>query len=394
MRDLWREEEGFTLIELVVALSVLAVAVAATATVFYAGIRTGSADTHRVNGVALASRMSDQLRLVAYDRLGMADGTSSSNDPVCDSASPIVIVANPAVAASDPPASTANVTYTVQRCVQWVADSHPWSSQSYKRTTVVVSWSDVTGSHTVRQDSIAYPGGLGPAGTTTTTTAPSCTGSPLPAAVVVPSSASPLAARLTWVTPLGSPVPIESWIVQYSTDGFTTTNTATDDLATAPPNGFNTFVVGGLSSSTAYAFRVIAVGPAACAPVPRSTAAQTSLTTGTGTAVAGCVALLVSVSPTVAQRDPGTSSLAPQSVRVTVNTNGNCSGLVATYAPNAGATGSVTLSSNGAVWSGTVPAALATDAWDLGQHTISITQAGVAMASADLCVVNAGVTAC
>jgi len=377
-----RDEAGFTLIELVVALSVLAVAIAATATVFYAGIRTGSTDTHRVNGVALATRESDQLRLVAYDRLGLVSGTSASNDPACASGSPVVIVDNPAVTATDPPATTANIAYTVQRCVQWVGDSNNPTAQSYKRTTVVVSWSDVTGSHTVRQDSIAYPGGLGPAGTTSTTEAPSCTGTPLAANNLTASSASPLAARLTWTTPNGSPTPIESWIVQYSTDGFTTTNTATDDLPSSPSN---TFVVGGLSSNTAYSFRVIAVGPASCQPVAQSSAAQTSLTTGTGTAVAGCVALLVSISPSVAQRGSGAPS-------ITVNTNGHCSALTATYAPNADTTGSVALSPGGPVWSGALPGA--TDAWDLGEHTITVTQSGVTVASADLCVVNAGVTSC
>jgi prepilin-type N-terminal cleavage/methylation domain-containing protein len=385
-----RDEEGFTLIELVVALSVLAVAIAATATVFYAGIRTGSTDTHRVNGVALATKQTDQLRSVAYDDLGLITGTSPANDAACDTGDPVVVVANPAVAASDPPLTIANIAYGVARCVQWVADSSGLGQ--YKRTTVVVTWSDDTGAHAVRQDSIAYPGGLGPAGSTTTTTAAACVGSPLAATNLNAASASPLAAHLTWTTPNGSPLPIDSWIVEYSADGFATTNTATDDLVASDPNGSNAFLVGGLAPNTSYAFRVIGVGPAACRL--QSPAAQASLGTGTGASVAGCVALLVSISPSVVQRDAGAPTVPAQSVAVTVNTNGHCSALMASYAPSADTTGSVSLSQSGPVWSGAIPAAGATDAWDLGAHAITITQAGVTVASGDLCVVNAGVTAC
>jgi prepilin-type N-terminal cleavage/methylation domain-containing protein len=387
-------EAGFTLIELVVALAVLAVAVAATTSVFYAGFRTGKIDVDRVNAVALASRQSQLIRLVAYPQLGLPVGTTTTSDPACDSNPAIVTVSPATVVPVDPPATIAAVAYSVSRCVQWAADSKPFGAQSYKRTTIVVTWSDQGGSHAVRQDSIAYPGGLGPAAATTTTTAPAC-GAPLPATDLTATQSSPTAALLAWTTQTGSPTPISSWIVQYSTDGFVTTNTLSDSVLSAGPGQSNKFIVGGLSPSvTTYRFQVIAVGPAACSS-PQSAAYQSGFASAAGAPALSCVAQLVTLTPAVAPRQSGFSTLAPQSVTVTVNTNGNCSALSAQYSPSAGVTGSVPLSAaTGGVWTATLPAPLATDAWDLGLHQITILQAATNVATADLCVVNQGVAAC
>src|SRR5947209_3000828 len=58
---------------------------------------------------------------------------------------------------------------TIKRAIVWVGvgpDTH-----AYKRAIAIASWKDTSGTHAVRQDSEVYPGGLGPAsGSPTSTT--------------------------------------------------------------------------------------------------------------------------------------------------------------------------------------------------------------------------------
>jgi hypothetical protein len=386
-----RTDEGFTLIELVMAVTVLALAIFGLAAVFGASIRTGAVDVHRTNAVALATQWSERLRAVPYEHLGLADGDTSS---ACDNGASIVVVDQPGVTVADAlPTIMGGVAFTVDRCVVWTSDSNLVATTAYKRSTVTVSWTDEAGPHLVRQDAAAYPGGLGPA-TSTSTTLVTCGGPPDPAASVGVSLPTPVTAELDWSTPAGSPTPIDAWLVEYSADGWVTTNVVTDRLIAAPAGTSNEDTVGGLASNTNYAFRVVALPSPAC-PVGGSSPTEATVTTGTDSGGGpSCAAGLATVSPPVVARDLGSSDIGSLALTVAVAGNGHCSALVVAYQATA-ATGVETTSLSkitGDHWQAQVPAS--TEVWDLGLHTLTISEGGVPVAQVTVCVVNAGATAC
>ena len=117
---------------------------------------------------------------------------------------------NPANAS---PVTQGAIKYSARRYVVWANASDPSSTfaKAYKRLTVIVSWSDAAGAHTVRQDSILYPGGQGQyqgpmGGTSTTTTTAGVTqpNAPVLAAIVpLASPADRTQIALSWSQPGG-----------------------------------------------------------------------------------------------------------------------------------------------------------------------------------------------
>ena len=66
-------EEGFTIVEMMVALSLLAVAMVALSGVFFGGLKAASATSNRTAAVALATRETEAIRAVPYDEIGFYD---------------------------------------------------------------------------------------------------------------------------------------------------------------------------------------------------------------------------------------------------------------------------------------------------------------------------------
>jgi hypothetical protein len=375
------------------AVTVLALAIFGLAAVFGASIRTGAVDVHRTNGVALATQWSERLRAVPYEQLGLAHGDTS---PACDGGGAVVVVAQPGVSATDAvPTTIGGIAFTVDRCVEWTSDSNSVATAAYKRTTVEVSWADEGGSHQVRQDAAAYPGGRGPAVSTTTTTTVSCGGPPDPATSLGVTLPTPVTAELDWSTPSVSPTPIGGWRVEYSADDWATTNIVTDHLASAPPGMPNQATIGGLGSKTDYAFRVVALPTPDCA-VSESTPTEVTVKTGKETGGPSCTVGLTTVSPPVATRDAGSAALDPLTLTVAVASNGKCSALNVAYQPTA-AIGVETAPLDqvtGDHWQVQIPNSGPAETWDLGLHTLTITDGGVTVAEATVCVVNSGATSC
>ncbi|MDA8392835.1 MAG: type II secretion system protein [Actinomycetota bacterium] len=192
-------EDGFTLIELVVALALFAILMAPLAEVFYTSIGTSSADRVRVVAIAMASRTSQQMASVPYaslgfygDQAGFSTGWESgdaTSDATPDSGNTVELSATTPAGTTppvDPVSHTtqSGTTFTIQRFVTWadaVTGSGRLDEGAYKRTTVLVCWpatgtlplsactnstSQVVpvqpGQHTVQIGSAVYPGGLGP----------------------------------------------------------------------------------------------------------------------------------------------------------------------------------------------------------------------------------------
>jgi prepilin-type N-terminal cleavage/methylation domain-containing protein len=424
-----RGQEGFTLLEMIVAVLILAVAFTALAGVLTSGIRTADASTHRAEGFTIATRVIEGMHAVPYSLLGFyADQSPAAwgtNTTVilgsCSTACGITPLLKPAGTDTE-----AGITYTVQRYIYWegaTAVSPPAASapatttdsQAYKGVTVTVTWTDRVGSHTVEQDSIIYPGGLGtytgPGGQATTTT--STTAATLPGAPGTPtlwptqpaaSSASDGQEIDVSVPPTGSGGTPQAYYLQYSTDPTFTTGVGQVDYPVTP----NTQIqVQGLAASTTYYFRAYATNAAgtgpyssslsATTPAPATTTTTTSATTstttgGTTTTSTTSTTLPCSVgSFTISTNTSGKTYLhkktgaLTENIGLSVNVTGSCSasvtvGSVGTNgATDPGSPYPLSGPSSGGQWAGTI----FSSTWPaptVGTHTMTVYVNGSAIA--------------
>jgi prepilin-type N-terminal cleavage/methylation domain-containing protein len=294
-RDKHTDERGFTIIELTVALGLLAIIAAGLSGVFWSAIRTASIANHRTDGASIASREIEGMRAVPYAQVGFYQdqlpgyvssfeglatvslgATSPSSGPNVPEMQPVTPDPNAAANyAPDPDPSNAlpvrlgNINFSVARYVVWVdAQDAPGHTdvQAYKRLTVMVTWTDVVGSHTVREDSVLYPGGQGPyggaqgaSGTTTTTMQVSNPPPVAPTATVTvpPDPQGEQTVQVNW-TQSGSGGPTDTFSVEWSTDpSFPQNNFG---IVNGLANNSTTYPANPLQPSTTYYFEVIAYG--------------------------------------------------------------------------------------------------------------------------------------
>ena len=283
-----KSEDGFTIIEMVVSLAILAVVMAPLAGVFWSAMRTAGTANHRTDGSSIASRELEGIRAVPYaqvgfysDQTGYVSSFESRSTVLLGSTSPSSGTLIPQIQpqtpdpnaastfAPDPDPSNASpivqggVSYSVKRYIVWAnaQDASTTYTQAYKRLTVIVTWSDQAGAHTVRQDSLLYPGGLGQYNGSTTTVATTTTTVLNPSAPVlnpITGLADPAGETqipLTWSQPAGGAA-VTSYTIEYSTS------------SSFPPGNFSVinglapsitnYTVTSLSANTTYYFVVIA----------------------------------------------------------------------------------------------------------------------------------------
>jgi prepilin-type N-terminal cleavage/methylation domain-containing protein len=182
-------EDGFTLIELVVAMTVLAISALAFTTTTNNGFRLIGTSKERQMAVGLANEWTEQGRAVPYSGLALAASTSFDGAGTPDAAvsggttydgddfdpEPLVFDASATLehyALRHP----TDLDYKLYRYVTWVADGSV--SHAYKRLTVVVQWTGSHGAKTLTMSTIISADGVAfnvSATTTSTTTASSTT---------------------------------------------------------------------------------------------------------------------------------------------------------------------------------------------------------------------------
>lgn len=182
-------EEGFTLLELVVAMGIAAFAFAALASLLGSSLRTLSLQKARTQGNEVATQGIEDLQQLAYDRLGLCGAPSG---PVPSGMNDTVLLGNCSGApvkyqpcpnpgfpmVGDVPSEAyacprLNIDYQVRRYVAW-GDL----SRTEKRLAVFVTWTDSAGTHEVsQQSSLRIPNradivGLAPPGVESTRVTP------------------------------------------------------------------------------------------------------------------------------------------------------------------------------------------------------------------------------
>ena len=315
-----REDAGFTLIELIVALSIIAVGVFGTMQVFLGSLNTTASSDARTRATAIATREVESMRSLPYASVGFASTAPGFVPAVTEDGRsyPTVIVVEPIAQPDGADEVTRGVTYGIRRDIVWMPLGVV--STAFKRVIATVSWTDRAGRHEVRQDGGLYPGTVGAEGNSSATTTSTLVQMP-------PSGATALSATLNAISPssavdlawtTGSVAPLR-WEIQYSANAGASWVTVT----TSQPAGTPAFELSGLSSATTYLFRVRGLNGGQASPWEQ--AAATTEQSGS----ASCTILSASVSPRPVKKT-STNTLHNDLV-VSVNTSGACTGLVAEF---------------------------------------------------------------
>jgi prepilin-type N-terminal cleavage/methylation domain-containing protein len=309
-------DRGFTLVEMLVALLILGIVLAALAPAFYGSMKATATSNDRSVADGLAVAANEQIRSLPYYGIGYAStwsgwsGCAASNRVTLDAAGPMdTMLTTRAVGP---------ISYTILRCVYWVDGSNNSGTSlagAYKQSVVSVTWRDQAGTQTVTEKSVIYPGGEGPWTTSDANHAPPTTapagGGPTPNA---PSSvtASPgscaasCSMDLAWPVPTTGPLP-DGYVVDYNTTGDFSGTVPGDvpsglyavSTQTNVKRGIGSSEIVGLAPVTTYYFRVFSVYQGTT-----STTATSSVPGITGgTASASCLIYGLVVNPTQAQVD-------------------------------------------------------------------------------------------
>jgi Tfp pilus assembly protein PilV len=345
-----------------VSLFILSIGIAGLAAVFAGSIRTATMSGHRNEAVTLAVRDVESIRAIPYGELGFATSVAGYAPTFTDGANVFNTVTVPYSQLTPAPSPTVfrGESFQVSRSIYWV-DRNGAPGSVYKRATVSVQWTDPAGTHAVRQDTDLYPGGLGPAvSTSTTVAAAGVTSAPtLTAAANVASPSS--AINLSWTAASGSAQTL--WRVQLSVDNFLTPHSLVD-----VPAAVLSYRATGLAAGTTYQFRVGAINGSQ-APVWSSVG---TLATATGGATGPCQMLSERITPSTLTRDSVTHKLpSSPAIAIQVATSGNCVALSLRYQPSGGTSQVTSLAPNSTAttWTANLPT---TSPWDLGNHVIAV----------------------
>lgn len=171
------DEAGFTLVELVVAITMLALTLLSISYGMYAGMNTLQVARHKTSFLELANAEVEKLRSLAYDDAGVnAQPSPGTTDPDLTAAYPSnqfeghdAVLLNPSRAKALPAVTTETTSdtpglvapYTIRRWVTWT-DAAGGTTHDFKRLAVKVEWTERGRAQNVRYSSLYYPGDLGP----------------------------------------------------------------------------------------------------------------------------------------------------------------------------------------------------------------------------------------
>lgn len=355
-------ERGFTLVEMLVALMVLAIAMVAIAPAFYGELRASAAASYRSTANGLAVGAIEDLRAFPYYEIGysksdyLAAGSttlsqaalscvastnthqSGGTAPSWNTSSglePVELASNSAFDNSINNLQTSetisNINFTITRCVYWEDASSGDYSAAYKLTWVGVSWKVDGVPWHVSQTSAIYPGGEGkytsghdnnnPA-TATCTNAGTVPSAPTAVTATQDATYPTSTVDLTWTE--GSNAS-SVYPLQYEVDYRSST---TAPWVVFGDTGLNSLNVDGLAASTTYWFQVWAI---ACDGTQSTTATGTSQATATATQA--CSASNFTVTPTTTTIGSSDMLDKVSSFQLSAQVTSACSSIGAYYSP-------------------------------------------------------------
>lgn len=169
-------EDGFSLIELMMALTILMVGIVAILGTLVVATKASGLQRHRLNAVQVANEALEKLRSQEYDAIAIsADDPNWAERPTPTSSSATTETVTPVTDTAlsvpvDPGDINRNgVIFTIRQNVTWVPfiETQAQSGISvtyehaFKHVVVVVTWTDQVGTRQFQVESDVYPGGQG-----------------------------------------------------------------------------------------------------------------------------------------------------------------------------------------------------------------------------------------
>ncbi|HLX88439.1 MAG TPA: fibronectin type III domain-containing protein [Acidimicrobiales bacterium] len=174
-------QDGFTIIETVVAMAVFAVTLIPTTGIFFGGMQAASVSNIRSDAVGVAASMLAQVRSLPYNLVGFYSGQANyvsvcpaTVTPCAGQATVVLGTGLGPAGAFTPvtPSPTIGATsYSVTTYITWANANVPSGTcsagstlcvQAYKEATTVVSWSGLSRmAGSITETTLVYPGGQG-----------------------------------------------------------------------------------------------------------------------------------------------------------------------------------------------------------------------------------------
>ncbi|HUP85948.1 MAG TPA: fibronectin type III domain-containing protein [Acidimicrobiales bacterium] len=359
--DPTRSDAGFTLIELMASLTLMAVGIVGVIGVMNSSFRVVGTAASRSRATAVATKWVEYLRSRPYDEVkaaGVSGATITKSDTVSG--------------------QTFTVRYTVTQ--ENEATANPTSpsttiAKAYQKAYIWVSWSDASGYHDLYQTTLVYPGGKGVFNAAATVTQAASNAKPLkPKSLTAIPVLGTSSVDLAWVPPdatVGVPDPA-SWVVQFSRSSSFLPGEV-QEVATSLPTSVTTLRVSDLAEGTTYHFRVYS--KSSNGTISADSAQQLNVTTLVSGSTA-CSLGTASVTPSAVKKKAGNDSgKLESSPQVEVQLVTSCTGTTfqIEYAPRDGETRTVALAPV-ALRPGTLTAAVdgTENLWAIGDHGIDV----------------------
>ena len=330
-----RSEAGFSIVEVVVAMTIFSVGILSIFQVTDSSFKVATGTTHRARATALATKVVEETRALPFDKL-----TNGTTGPWTE--------------------TVGGSSFSITRAVS--SHTAPGATNEYKAVTVLVQWADGSGGHDLSQTSYVYP--AGPSVTTTTLGTQSL--SVLPSITTLTNLGASV--KLNWDPP--SPEhKVQRFVVERAlTSNFT--GPVWRVTRTEPPTSTG-YLINGLAAATTYYFRVGAV--ASNGSIGWSSGIA-SATTAVSTSIV-CKVTSASVVPATVQRVSPYPSPLSVTPTITVETSGTCTGFIASYEGPDGSQVTAPLAPSGLspnVWVAQV-SNTAASTWEIGQYRVEIT---------------------
>ena len=335
------DDDGFTVVELIVALALMAIVMAGLAPALDSALQAASTANRRTAANGLATAAIEQMRAVAYDTVGYQHGspalaactpTGNPQSPFYPYASQTPVDLGAGTSGLPPWGYTMNdtpnsVVFTVQSCVYWMNAAGATSgSKSYKQSVVSVTWSDSAGPHGIVDVSAVYPTNsqavTQPSQPVTNTLL-----NPPSTVSVTPDPASGVI-DVSWTA--ASPTPTDYLVLYSATDDFSNWST----LMVSPPVYGQSYQATGLTPGVTYYFQVASQNSQGISPL----AAGGSPATAPGSNGGGCNVSSISLNPAngtvytglpnnnATPQTPGALLSPYTGIGVTVNASSQCGG--------------------------------------------------------------------
>jgi len=158
------DEDGLTLVEMLVAIVVIGFVLMAMASVAFASLRSVQGTERITNATQLGNELLESYVALPYDDLGLyaSAATTAFGGSTFDGAA-LVLFPNAITPDDRIPVPTQSITrsgvvYEVTTAVVWIDDPGTASAQDYKRILVTLTWQTAGETQTARVEALRAPG--------------------------------------------------------------------------------------------------------------------------------------------------------------------------------------------------------------------------------------------